>query len=143
LTNEFSLKCKTKITYSENTGYKKNDIEEIIVEVIDSIKPKFKSFIIKSLNESVNNIAVTVPPPPKLTGDNYEIKSFDFSDDNKYEVTSNSLSTNKNVNINTMIYISRNTGEIIVSHEFINKKGSAVTSIGGNCEKIDRTKKKF
>ena len=139
---EFTLKCKVKVTYSESTGYKKTDFEEIIVEVSDLVRPKYKSIFIKSSNEVVNNISISVPPPPKLTGDQYVNKSFDFSDDNKYEFTSNT-SFPKNDIINSMIYLNRNTGEIIVSREYSSPNGVGQTSIGGTCEKIDKTKKKF
>lgn len=135
---EFSLKCKVKVDYSDHTGFRKVDITEVVVEVNEY--PKHKSIFLKSANEFANNISISVPPPPPRNGS--EIKSYDSSDENKYELTSNST-TSRNTSTSSMIYINRNNGEIIVTSEFLLGKGMSQTSVGGICEKIDKTKKKF
>ena len=74
---------------------------------------------------------------------NSEAKGSDLSDDSKYEITYSTYDTNKNTNTDTMIYLNRNNGEVIVTKEFSTTQGKSQILIGGTCEKIDRTKKKF
>jgi len=140
-TIEFSLKCKVKVEYSDFTGYKRTDNSEAIVEVKEIPKTKDKVIFMKSINEFVNNIAVTTILNSKKN--NSEAKGSDLSDDSKYEITYSTYDTNRNTNTDTMIYLNRNNGEVIVTKEFSTTQGKSQILIGGTCEKIDRTKKKF
>ena len=135
---EFSLKCKVKVEHTSPSGNKKIDNTEVIVEVNEF--PKYKSIFLISSNEFVNNISVsTVSLPPRK---GYEESSQDTSNESKYEITQN-RTTPGNLDRTTNLYLNRNNGEIVITTEFTSPLGVSQTSIGGTCEKIDKTKKKF
>lgn len=135
---EFNLKCKVEVEISHNMGHIKTDKSELIVEVKNDSKKKYIG--LNSTNENANNIFVLVPPPNFNDGEFRT--SQDSSDENKFEMTY-SYRTKNNYSSYTKIYLNRNNGEIIVTRESKNGNDLIKTSIGGTCEKIDTTKKKF
>jgi len=107
---------------------------------------KFTYIILKSSNEDINSISVTTQETSQQQirrPKGFETSIIDSSDENNFEI----INFNKfpgNRTSDTRIYLNRNNGEIIVSNEFTSTNGSKQqTSIGGTCEKIDPTKKKF
>ena len=135
---EFSLKCKVRVEQTFTSGNKKIDNTETIVEVNES--PKNKSIFLISSNEFINNISVSTLPLPSRNG--YEESSLDTSNESKYEITQY-RTTPGNLYRTTKLYLNRNNGEIVVTTEFTSSLGVIQTSVGGTCEKIDKTKKKF
>jgi len=135
---EFSLKCKVKVEHTYSSGNKKIDNAEVLVEVNEF--PKYKLFVLISTNEFVNKTSVSTNSLPSKKG--YEDSSLDTSTENKYEITQ-FLTYPGNVYRTTNLYLNRNNGEIVVTTEFTSPLGVSQTSIGGTCEKIDKTKKKF
>jgi hypothetical protein len=135
---DIKLKCKVKVERSFSNGFNEVKNAELIVDVRDY--PKSKSILIKSSNEYANDIIVSTGPDPLPKG--FEKSVSDRSDENTYEITNNNNYPGE-VSKNTKIYLNRNNGEIIVLTEFKSSIGGSQTSIGGTCEKIDTTKKKF
>ena len=136
---EFSLKCKVKVDYSDNRGNNKTEKTELIIEVED--EPKRKYIGLSSTIENVNNLHVIVPPP--FIKDGETRTSYDSSNENKYDIQYSFKIKKENFYSDTKIYLNRNNGEILVTRETILNNYIGRTSIGGTCEKIDTTKKKF
>ena len=135
---QFSLKCKVRVEQTFTSGDKKIDNAEVIVEVNEF--PKYKSIFLISSNEFINNISVSTLSVPSRN--DYEQNSLDTSNESKYEITQN-RTTPGNLYRTTNLYINRNNGEIVVTSEFTSPIGMMQTSVGGICEKINKTKKKF
>ena len=135
---DIKLKCKVKVERSFSNGFNEVKNAELIVDVRDY--PKRKSIVINSSNEYANGIIVTTVPEPLKQG--FAKSVIDRSDENTYEIINNNNYPGERSNI-SRIYLNRNNGEIIVSSESTSSIGLSQTSIGGTCEKIDSTKKKF
>jgi len=136
---ELSLKCKVRVQYTFSHGKEVNNAE-LIVNISEDKGSKYKFIRITSSNEIANDISVSSARVSQLIG--VESIGSDRSDENTYDITTIQTFPG-NRSSNSRIYLNRNNGEIIVSREFTSPSGVGQTSIGGTCEKIDTTKKKF
>ena len=136
--NQFSLKCKVRVQFTFLTDKEINSAE-LIVNISEDKDSKYKFIRIKSANEDANDISVSTAAVG-ITKDS-RISVSDRSDENTYDLTN--IENFMGRNSMNRIYLNRNNGEIIVSREFTSPRGVSQTSIGGTCEKIDKTKKKF
>lgn len=144
--NKFKLKCKVKVEYSHSNGHKEVNDSELILSVFEVKKDKYVTITTKSSNINADSISVTTQKSSQQQirrPQGFEIFVIDSSDENNFDITNfNDYPGNRKQDI--IFFLSRNTGEIIVSNEFTSPDGSKLqTSIGGTCEKINTNKKKF
>lgn len=135
--NEIKLQCSTNSTYTYHfSGTVERGKGNSIIEITDTGKSK-SIFITSDIDVVDKNLVTTY----NFTSGS-SITFNDFSDNNKWEIKNIFLRDGNKRDVT--IKIDRNTGQFFLNSLYTGSNGNTTeTNAGGNCEKVDTTKKKF